>query len=94
LAASAVGTGGRQLVLVKGPHRRASLEETAGPHQAWQQLPTPPAGTVAVALRTDGSTDAFSVSGSLLRVYVLAPGGVAFTLEQRVDVPIAYGTSS
>jgi hypothetical protein len=93
LEASAVGANGQQLVLLKNGDSSDLLEETGGPDQPWEELPAPPAGTVTVAPLADGSTDAFSVSGSRLRVFTLTPKGATWTLSQRMDVPIAYGSS-
>jgi hypothetical protein len=90
--ASAIGPSGQQLVLLQNGDS-TTLDETAGPDDAWVALPGPPAGTAAVAPLADG-IDAFSVDGERLRVYTLAPSGSTWTLSQQMQVPIAYGTSS
>jgi hypothetical protein len=91
--ASAVGASGQQLVLLKSRGSSDSLEETAGPDRPWVELPAPPAGTVTVAPLADGGTNAFSVDGSRLRVFTLTPQGGTWVLSQRMNVPIAYGSS-
>jgi hypothetical protein len=93
VVASAVGTNGQQLVLLKNSGGHDSVDETAGPGRPWTQLPAPPAGTVTVAPLSDGDINAFSVTGSRLRVFTLTPQGVTWTLSQRMNVPIAYGSS-
>jgi hypothetical protein len=91
--ATAAGANGQQLVLLKRPGSSDSLEESAGPDRPWVELPGPPAGTVTVAPLADGGTNAFSVSGSRLRVFTLTPQGGKWVLSQRMNVPIAYGSS-
>jgi hypothetical protein len=91
--ASAVGENGQQLVLLKRRGSSDSLEETVGPDRPWVELPAPPAGTVTVAALADGGTNAFSVAGSRLRVFTLTPQGGKWVLSQRMNVPIAYGSS-
>ena len=91
--ASAVGASGQQLVLLKRGGSSDVLEETAGPDRPWVELPVPPAGTVTVSPLADGDTDAFSVAGSRLRVFTLTPQGGQWVLSQRMNVPIAYGSS-
>jgi hypothetical protein len=65
----------------------------SGPGQGWTAVAPPPAGTVTVALGSDGSFDAFSVQGSLLRVFTLTAPQGTWTLSQRMNVPLAYGSS-
>ena len=91
--ASAVGASGQQLVLLKGRGSSDVLEETVGPDRPWVERPAPPAGTVTVVPLADGSTNAFSVAGSRLRVFTLTPQGGKWVLSQRMNVPIAYGSS-
>jgi len=65
-----------------------SLDETAGPDDAWVELPSPPAGTAAVAPLAGGGINAFSVAGERLRVYTLTPSGKhvgALTADERPD---------
>jgi hypothetical protein len=91
--ASAVGANGQQLVLLKKGGLSDSLEETVGPDRPWVELSAPPAGTVTVAPLADGDINAFSVAGSSLRVFTLTPHGGKWVLSQRMNVPIAYGSS-
>jgi hypothetical protein len=93
VVASAVGANGQQVVLLKSGSSRDSIEETEGPGDAWVRLPDPPARTVTVAPLSNGGIDAFSVDGSRLRVYALTSSGSKWTLSQRMNVPIAYGSS-
>lgn len=91
VVASAIGPSGQELALLENGDS-ISLDETAGPDDAWVALPGPPAGTAAVAPLANG-INAFSVDGERLRVYTLAPSGSRWTLSQQMQVPIAYGTS-
>jgi hypothetical protein len=93
MLASAVGANGRQLVLLTTVGARGLLEQTAGAGQPWAGLPSPPAGTVTVALLGDGSIDAFSVNGTALRVFTLPAHGAAWSVSQRMTVPLSYGSS-
>jgi hypothetical protein len=89
---SAVGATGQQLVLLGRTGSGAVVEETAGPGRPWLELPTPPAGTATVVPLADGGADAFSVSGSRLSVFTLSSQG-DWVRTQRMNVPIAYGSS-
>ena len=91
--ASALGATGQQLVFIEEQGERAVLEEAAGPGQPWQRLPAPPSGTGTVSVQADGSIDAFSVDGSKLRIFTLALNGTSWSLSQKLNVPIAYGSS-
>ncbi len=93
LRASAVGASGQQLVVVAERGKPAMLEEAVGPAQPWRRLPTPPTGAQTVSILADGSINAFSVDGSRLRIFTLAPNGVSWSPSQTMDVPIAYGSS-
>jgi hypothetical protein len=92
MLASAVGAGG-QLVLLGRPGTTGVLEEVSGPGQPWTSLPAPPAGTDTVAPLADGSISAFSVNGSRLSIFTLPAGKDTWSLSQRMNVPIAYGSS-
>jgi hypothetical protein len=91
--ASALGANGQQLVLVQEHGEGAVLEESLGPGQGWDRVPAPPPGTVTVSTLTDGSLNAFSVDGSELRVFTLPSHGTSWSLSQKMNVPIAYGSS-
>jgi len=90
---SALGPMGQQLVFIAEQGRGAVLEEAAGAGQPWRRLPAPPPGTGTVSLQADGSIDAFTVDGSKLRIFTLAPNATSWTLSQKLSVPIAYGSS-
>jgi len=91
--ASALGSTGQQLVFIEEQGKHAVLEGAAGPGQPWRRLPVPPSGTGTVSVQSDGSIDAFSVDGSKLRIFTLAPNGTSWSLSQKLNVPIAYGSS-
>ena len=93
MLASAVGANGELVVLLEKPGTNGVLEEVTGPGQAWSSLPSPPAGTLTLAVPGEGSLDAFSVDGTRLRVFTLAAGRATWSLSQSMDVPIAYGSS-
>jgi hypothetical protein len=46
-----------------------------------------------LALIGDGSVDAFSVNGSGLRIFTVAPRQSTWALTQSLNVPLAYGSS-
>ena len=48
---------------------------------------------MTLALLGDGSVDAFSVNGTRLRIFTLAPHQSTWALSQSMNVPIAYGSS-
>ncbi len=91
--ASALGSTGQQLVFIEEQGKHTVLEETAGPGQPWRRLPAPPSGTGTVSVQSDGSIDAFSVDGSKLHIFTLALNGTSWSLSQKLNVPIAYGSS-
>ena len=93
ILATAVGLNGEQLVLLSKPGTNGELEVASGPGLGWTALASPPAGTVTLALLGDGSVDAFSVNGSRLRIFTVAPHQSTWALTQSMNVPIAYGSS-
>jgi hypothetical protein len=93
LVSSAVGEQGQQMVLLNQSGTNGVLYEASGPGQPWSTLPSPPAGTVTLATQGDGSTDAFSVSGSHLRIFTLDAGQTTWSVSQTMNVPISYGSS-
>jgi hypothetical protein len=60
----------------------------------WQPLPALPADTAALALGTNGATDALSAHGATLTIWQLAGTTSSWTKEQTISVPIEYGSSS
>jgi hypothetical protein len=93
LRASALGSSGQQLVFVEVHGKPAMLEEAVGSGQPWHQLPAPPTGTETVSIQADGSINAFSIDGSNVRIFTLALNGASWSLSQKLNVPIAYGSS-
>jgi hypothetical protein len=94
-ATEAVITSGRLAsggvwVLMAG--RRAAM--IAAPGARWQLLTPVPARTVVLASGPDGAVDALAASGTTLTVWRLAPGAAAWSMDQTVQVPIQYGSSS
>ena len=73
---------------------------TISPGTGWSRLPSPPRGSVAVAVGPPqtGATavgfDAFTVSGTRLGVYTTTAAGSAWVEVQSIRVPLAYGSSS
>ena len=93
ILATAVGLNGEQLVLLSKPGTNGELDMASGPGLGWTALASPPDGTVTLALLGDGNVDAFSVNGSHLRIYSVAPHQSTWSLSQSINVPIAYGSS-
>lgn len=93
MLATAIGLNGEQLVLLSKPGTTGVVEVASGPGRGWSTLASPPAGTVTLALVGDGSVDAFSVNGSRLRIFTVAPLQSTWALSQSMNVPIAYGSS-
>jgi hypothetical protein len=93
ILATAVGLNGEQLVLLSKPGTNGELEVASGPGLGWTALASPPAGTATLALIGDGSVDAFSVNGSGLRIFTVAPRQSTWALTQSLNVPLAYGSS-
>jgi hypothetical protein len=95
LAATALTVDGDPVLLLEtrsaGASGAAVLETLRG--ATWVRLPAPPAGVSAVAPRSDGGIDAFSVAGSRLTVSSLAPGASTWVRTQQLVVPIQYGSS-
>ncbi len=97
VASTAVGAGGTVAALVSGPG--GVVPFTISPGTGWSRLPSPPRGSVAVAVAPQtGATvvgfDAFTVSGALLGVYTTTAAGSAWVEVQSIRVPLAYGSSS
>jgi hypothetical protein len=86
LGSTAIGPGGSFGVTWDGT-RGATL---AGPGSAWRALPTLPKSTATLALGTQ--VEAIAADGQTFRDYRLSSGG--WSLAQRVDVQIPYGSSS
>jgi hypothetical protein len=93
ILATAVGLNGELLVLLSKPGTNGELEVASGSGLGWTALASPPAGTVTLALLGDGSVDAFSVNGSGLRIFTVAPHQSTWVLSQSMNVPLAYGSS-
>jgi hypothetical protein len=93
ILATAVGLDGEQSVFLSKPGTNGELEVASGPGLGWTALASPPAGTVTLALLGDGSVDAFSVNGSRLRIFTMAPHQPTWAPSQSMNVPIAYGSS-
>ena len=92
-----MGAGGTVAALVSGPG--GVVPFTISPGTGWSRLPSPPRGSVAVAVAPQtGATvvgfDAFTVSGVLLGVYTTTAAGSAWVEVQSIRVPLAYGSSS
>jgi hypothetical protein len=88
------GVGGAMTVLA------GSTAYQVFPGRPWVKLPSPPAGTVAIASTIPPTTtfaevdaDAFVVQGTELRVFALTPAGTTWAVVQTTQVPLAYGSS-
>ncbi len=98
VVSTAVGANGTVAALEGGPG--AVVPYTVKPGAGWSRLPTPPQGTVALAVGTPPATggdvgfDAFTVSGIRLGVYTTSAGGPAWVEVQSTRVPLAFGSSS
>jgi hypothetical protein len=93
IVSTAINQSGGFLVETTGPTGSMTLSEIASRAANWQMLPSPPAGTKAVAAGSDGTVDALSVSNSTLTDWVLATPSDSWRKEQTIDVPIFYGSS-
>lgn len=82
---------GEAVLLASGAQLR--VVEIAGPASNWVSLSPPPLGTEALVVR-GALTDAFSVSGSKLRVWTSQVGATAWQRTQVITVPVPYGSSS
>ena len=85
--ATAIGVNGEQLVFLSKPGTNGELELASGPGHDWTALASPPEGTMTLALLADGGVDAFSVNGTRLRIFTLAPHQSMWTLSQSMNVP-------
>jgi hypothetical protein len=93
LESTMVDDGQRGVTVLLASGSRRQIEEVAGGGSAWTTLPSPPAGTDAVA--TVGTeTDAFVPSGSRLAVWAWSPTSSAWRRTALITVPIQYGSSS
>jgi hypothetical protein len=98
--ASAVDPGGALSVLV-GSKRSPTVAEI-NPNSSWMTVPAPPPGTLALAWVVPSSIsfggtmlDAFTVvDGTELHVFALTPAGAKWVPAQKLQVPLAYGSSS
>jgi hypothetical protein len=89
LSSASTGPDGTIAVMLAGSHG-----DTITPGQPqWQQLPSLPDGTAALATSQDGRTDALAVHHSVLTVWQLAPGRTTWVMAQTINVPIQYGSS-
>jgi hypothetical protein len=80
------------LVLLESPTGRLSLSEL--PHGGVAiSLPTPPAGTVFVGGSPAGGLTAYAVHSSTLVVWATTPGADHWRFDERLVVPILYGSS-
>jgi hypothetical protein len=93
LLSTGVGVAGEELVLVGSPGKTATPAEIF-PGGSWSRLPAPPPGAVTLVPMSDGSVDAFGVTGSALRIYTLSRGSSTWVRSQSMEVPIVYGSSS
>ena len=96
--ATALGSNGTLAVLARVTDTREV--ESVAPGQAWTALPAPPANVVALAWSAPSSSglgpstaDAFTVNGTVLDVFALAPAGARWVKVQTARVPLAYGSS-
>jgi hypothetical protein len=80
---------GRSAWLLLGDGRADTID---GPGGGWHALPAVPPGTATLAPEPGGGYDALAVSGSMLTVWHLVHG--AWSVGQRLSVPIVYGSSS
>ena len=95
---TALGATGTVAALEGGPG--AVVPYTVKPGAGWSRLPTPPHGTVALAVGTPPATggdvgfDAFTVSEARLGVCAISTTGAAWVEVQSTRVPLAFGSSS
>lgn len=75
-----------------GPLRLA----TTGPpwRHRWSQWPPPPRGTSVLAFGGGGRPQAFEAQGDDLAIWQLTKRPGTWSLEQKVHVPVQYGSSS
>jgi hypothetical protein len=100
VGATAIDSGGASAVLVGS--RRSSSVADVEQDGSWITLPAPPLGTVGLAWVTPNtisfggiSLDAFTVvGGTELEVSALTPAGSKWVVTQKLQVPLAYGSSS
>jgi hypothetical protein len=98
LRATAVNPAGDVAVLLGDSGTREAVD--VAPSGTWNQLPRPPARTVALALparalpSSGPDVDAFTVGGASLGVFSLTPSGEAWARVQSSRIPLAYGSSS
>jgi len=92
LLATAVGPGAGLVALFASSGGSIPVA-IAGPGAPWSRLPVAPPATATVTPSSVGGFDAFSVSGSRVSVFALAPGDAAWRRAQVIDVPVVYGSS-
>jgi hypothetical protein len=94
VAATGVGgAGGRAVTVLFESGDRRQVDQISGPGGSWSRLPTPPAGTGAVAA-AGTETDAFVASGKSLSVWTLPPGATGWSRSATMTVPVPYGSSN
>ncbi len=81
-------------VLTSGPSGTENLSVIDGPGATWSRLVAPPASTATIAAGTPDEIQAFSSKSTVLTVWTLAAGGVAWQRTQVLTVPIEFGSSS
>ena len=89
VTASGTGSGDAAWVLLADGRAYA----LSGPGGGWRRLPTPPAGTAALAAGPGDAVEALAAAGGKLTVYRLSATG-AWDELQTLSVPIQYGSSS
>jgi hypothetical protein len=97
VVSTALGATGTVAALEGGPG--AAVPYTVKPGAGWSRLPTPPHGTVALAVGapsaagSDAGFDAFTVSQTRLGVYATSTADPAWVEVQSTRVPLSYGSS-
>jgi hypothetical protein len=89
-ASASFGPGGTIGVITAS--RAGDLISSGG--SSWQALPALPARTTTLALQPTGSVEALAVRAAKLTVWQLQPGGATWAVQQIINVPIQYGSSS
>ncbi|HZV27149.1 MAG TPA: hypothetical protein VFG00_12765, partial [Acidothermaceae bacterium] len=90
LISTGVTSGAGFVVLAKGSSGALTAADIAGPGNAWTQLATPPAGTVAISVASSRS-DALVVDSDTFTDYQLSGG--QWVRTQTLQVAIPYGSS-
>jgi hypothetical protein len=86
----------RKSLTASAPGRAcARADMLAGPHASWRALPQlPPAHSDTLALPAAGEIEALAATGSALSVWQLDPATGRWRTQQKMNVPIEYGSSS